>query len=114
MAPRIAAIVLGIYAVRLILGQVLQIGQWSVAMPSVALSTWFTFAAVSLIVSRIPFIPSQDLVFLGASVELSTMMDIPTAGGAGVRVGDRGLDKMTEPRRVAGSWEHERRSGRQA
>src|SRR5690625_7188727 len=84
MAPRIAAIVLGIYAVRLILGQVLQIGQWSVAMPSVALSTWFTFAAVSLIVSRIPFIPSQDLEFLGEIVDSTTIMANPNAVVSGL------------------------------
>lgn len=112
MAPRIAAIVLGIYAVRLILGQVLQIGQWSVAMPSVALSTWFTFAAVSLIVSRIPFIPSQDLVFLGASVELSTMMDIPTAGVAGMLLAISVLDKVTNLSLFAGISIYERRSAR--
>ena len=112
MAPRVAATVLAIYAVRLVLGQVLQISQWSVAMPSVALSTWFTFAAVSLIVSRIPFIPSQDLVFLGASVELSTMMDIPAAGVAGMLLAISVLDKLTNFSLFAGISIYERRSAR--
>ncbi len=93
MAWRTSLLVFAVYATRLIIGQVLQIGQWTVVLPTVALGVWFTFAAVSLIVSRIPFIPNQDLIFLGASVELSTMMDVPTAAIAGMLLVVSVMDK---------------------
>lgn len=69
-----------IQCVRLLVGQVLQIAQWAVVMPDVALNKWFTLAAVSLIISRIPALPNQSVVLMGVAVELSTRLGIPTAG----------------------------------
>ncbi len=41
---------------------------------------WFTFASASIIVSRIPFVPNRDLIFLGLGVSLSGVVGISEAG----------------------------------
>lgn len=94
MPVRIAAMVFGLQCARLILGQALQIGQWAVVMPEVPLRIWFTFAAVSILLTRIPFLPNQNLIFMGAGLELSGMMNISTAGVAGMLLVTNVLDKL--------------------
>lgn len=111
MAWHTALLVFGVYAARLVLGQALQIGQWAVVLPAVAIGVWFTFAAVSLILSRIPFVPNQDLVFLGASVELSTMMDVPEAAIAGMLLVVSVMDKALNLTLYLGFSFWERRKG---
>lgn len=93
MAWKPALLILGIQAGRLVLGQVMQIAQWEVVIPEVEMGVWFTFAAVSIILTRIPFLPNQNLIFLGAGVELSGMMDVPTAALAGMLLVTSVLDK---------------------
>ncbi len=80
MAAKTALLIFAIHLARLIVGQALQIGMWSVAMPEVSLPVWFTFAAASIIVSRIPLIPNRDLIFLGLGVSLSGVVGISEAG----------------------------------
>ncbi len=80
MAAKTALLIFAVHIVRLIVGQALQIGMWAVAMPEVSLPVWFTFAAASIIVSRIPFIPNRDLIFLGLGVSLSGVVGISEAG----------------------------------
>lgn len=79
MAIRTALLIFAIQCLRLILGQTLQIAQWVVVMPNIELSVWFTFAAISIILTRIPFLPNHMLVFMGVGVELSTSLGIPEA-----------------------------------
>ncbi len=80
MAARTALLIFAIHLARLIVGQALQIGMWAVAMPEVSLPVWYTFAAASIIVSRIPLIPNRDLIFLGLGVSLSGVVGISEAG----------------------------------
>ena len=79
MAAQTALLIFAIQGLRLVLGQALQIAQWSVMMPAVPLSVWFTFAAISIILTRIPFILNHNLVFMGVGVELSSSLGIPEA-----------------------------------
>lgn len=85
--------IFAIYLVRLVLMNVLQVGQWSLAIPGVGWRTWFVFLAVQVIVSRIPFLPSRDLVFLGASVEVAAALGIARAEVAGMLVVLSACDK---------------------
>lgn len=80
MAFKTATLIFAVHLARLVVGQGLQIGMWAVAMPEVALPTWFTFAALSIIVTRIPLIPNRDLIFLSLGVSLSGMVGISEAG----------------------------------
>ncbi len=87
-------LVFAVQCVRLVVGQGLQIAQWAVAMPEVPLRVWFTYAAVSIIISRIPVIPNRDLIFLGAGVSLSGVVQIPEAAVASMLVAITVLGKL--------------------
>lgn len=93
MPAGIAYRVFALQCARLLLGQVLQILQWEVVMPDVELGVWFTFAALSILLTRIPFLPNQGLVFMGAGLELSQAVDISTAALAGMLLVTNVLDK---------------------
>ncbi len=80
MAARTAGTVFAVHVMRLVVGQLLQIAMWSVAMPDVSLQVWFTYAALSIIVTRIPFVPNMDLVFMSIAISLSGVMGLPEAG----------------------------------
>ena len=93
MSAGVAGTILVIQCARLLVGQVLQIGQWAVVMPEVPLDVWFTFAAVSILITRIPFLPNQNLIFLGAGLEMSAHLDVSTATLAGTLLATNILDK---------------------
>ncbi len=95
MPIRLALIVFAMQCARLVIGQTLQIAQWSVVMPDVHLSIWLTFAAVSVMLTRIPLIPSHNLVLLGVGVELSTSLGIPEAAMFSMLGVLAALDKAT-------------------
>ena len=43
-------------------------------MPEINISVWFTYSAVQIIISRIPFIPSLDALFVNVILELSDLL----------------------------------------
>jgi len=94
LTRRQSLVLLGIFCTRLVLAQIVQIAMWRVALPEVELSVWFTYAAVGLILSRIPFLPNQDLIFLGLGVELSGLLVVPASGIAAVLLSTTVLAKM--------------------
>lgn len=94
MAWRTAGVILAIQVGRLVAGQVIQIGMWAVVMPDVPLTVWFTYAAVSIILSRIPFLPNQMLVFTSIGVGLSGALSVAQAPLASMLVVAAGLDKL--------------------
>ncbi len=94
MEWRTAGIILLIQVGRLITGQILQIGMWAVVMPDVPLTVWFTYAAVSIILSRIPFLPNQMLVFTSIGLGLSGPLSVAQAPLASMLVVAAGLDKL--------------------
>ncbi len=94
MPAKTALLIFGIHVVRLVVGQALQIWQWEVAVPEVTWQAWFTFSAASIIVSRIPIVPNRDLLFIGAGVELSQVMNIPEAAIAGMLLATSVLGKL--------------------
>jgi hypothetical protein len=49
---------------------------------------------VLVVVERLPFLPSRDLVFLGASVELSKTMPVAAAAVAGMFLVQSGVFKL--------------------
>ncbi len=94
MPARLAGAVFGILSARLLLGQVLRIAQWSVVMPEVPIQVWFSLSAASLILSRIPIVPSQDLIFLGIGVEMSSILGVPEAGMFSMLAVSSAIDKV--------------------
>jgi len=90
-----ALIIFAIYLSRFVIHHGLLIVQWAVVIPDTPLSIWFLFLAIIIIVNRIPFIPSRDLVFMWAGIELSRMLDMATAAVAGMLLVSSALKKST-------------------
>ncbi|MCY4232842.1 MAG: hypothetical protein OXE59_03740 [Bacteroidetes bacterium] len=79
MPWRATRIIFSLHIARLVVRQVLEITMWHLAMPEVPIEVWFTYAAVSIIVNQIPFIPSQDLVTLAVAVSIADVMAVSEA-----------------------------------
>ena len=71
--------VTGVHTIRLLGIMALQAAQWAVALPMVGFGTWFFFLTMQLVVTRIPFLPNKELVFMGASLTLLSAVDAPEA-----------------------------------
>ncbi|MEE4350959.1 MAG: hypothetical protein V2J26_12085 [Pacificimonas sp.] len=63
--------VFGIHMVRLVLSTVLMAVAWYFAMPSVPIEYWVLFGALRLLIGRLPFIPSKDLLFAAVVLVLA-------------------------------------------
>lgn len=72
----------------------LQVIQWYVVMPEVAFQVWFTIVALMLFISRIPFLPNKDLIFISASLELGQHIELSSAGLASILIMNNLLDKL--------------------
>lgn len=90
-----AITILGIYLSRFTIYHGLMIVQWAVVIPETPLSIWLLFAAIIIAVNRIPFLPSRDLIFVWAGIELSRSLDMATAAVAGMLLVNSALRKIT-------------------
>lgn len=90
-----AVVVFAIYMTRFLIHHGLLIVQWAVVIPGTPISVWFTFLAIIIVVNRIPFIPSKDLVFMWAGIELSKALNMATASVAGMLLVSSVLRKLT-------------------
>lgn len=84
LSLRKTLIVFSIYFARFIAHHGLLIVIWSVAIPETPISVWFTYVTVVIVINRIPFLPSKDLIFIWAGIELSKVLDMATASVAGM------------------------------
>jgi len=87
--------IFGIYLLRFLIHHGLLIVQWAVVIPNTPITIWFTFLAIVIVVNRIPFIPSRDLVFMWVGIELSKMLNMATAAVAGMLLVSSVLRKVT-------------------
>lgn len=94
MDKKTAFSVFSIHTVRFIIVNVLQVVMWYVVMPEIPIRVWLTYLSMTLILSRIPFLPNKELVFIGASVEVSKLINVSTAGIAGLFIAQNVLDKI--------------------
>lgn len=90
-----AATIFGIYTVRFAIHHALLMLSWAIVIPDTPLNVWFTFLATIIVVNRIPFIPSKDLVFVWFGIELSKMLNMATASVAGMLLVFSALTKIT-------------------
>ena len=90
-----AATIFGIYTVRFAIHHALLMLSWAIVIPDTSLNVWFTFLATIIVVNRIPFIPSKDLVFVWFGIELSKMLNMATASVAGMLLVFSALTKIT-------------------
>ncbi|MTI89638.1 MAG: hypothetical protein FH748_16930 [Balneolaceae bacterium] len=73
-----------LHSLRIIAINVLQIIQWKVGQPDIDYTVWFTFSAVLIVSTRIPFMPSADALFTTIAMEMSNIVSVPTAAYAGI------------------------------
>lgn len=79
-----SARIFSLHALRIIVINVLQIIQWKVGKPEIAYTVWFTFSAVQILSSRIPFLPSTDALFVNVALGMSDMVSVSRAELVGV------------------------------
>lgn len=83
-----------LHSSRILLINLLQILQWHVALPEIGFSVWFTFSAVQILVSRILFLPSKDVLFVTVALEMSGAMTISNELLVGVLTANLILQRM--------------------
>ncbi len=84
--PREALLILIAHTMRLGLSMVLQAWSWAVVFPHTDFSVWLAFTTAQLVLSRIPFVPNRDLLFLGLSLNMAHAVQAPQAQVAGMFV----------------------------
>lgn len=89
-----ALVIFGIYMTRFLIHHGLIVVQWAVVIPDTPLSVWFLFLTVVIVVNRIPLLPSRDLVFMWAGIELSKVLNMATADVAGMLLVSSALRKV--------------------
>lgn len=94
MPMKTAGVIFLIHCFRLLLGQTMQVTQWYLIMPNVPFYVWFTFVSIQIVMTRIPFLPNRDLIFMGTSIKLTQMMHIPSAQIAAIILVNTVLGKL--------------------
>ena len=94
LPARMLGLVFALHYGRLAAMNVLQVVQWDLVIPDVGWQGWFVFLAAQVVISKLPLLPSRDLIFLGASVELAESLGIPRAQMAAMLVVLSAMDKL--------------------
>lgn len=84
---------IGVHSGRQALIILLHAAMYASAIPGAPLMAWMTFIAMQLVLSRVPFLPNQDIVYLGAALSLSAIVGAPEAVVAGMLVAEAGLSQ---------------------
>ena len=85
----------GLHALRLVGLMVLQVAMWTTAVPSASLKSWLSLLSVEVVISRIPFLPSRDFVFMGTGLEVSGAIGVALPALAGVLLTISALEKLS-------------------
>lgn len=83
-----------LHIARLLVVQGLQVIQWAVVMPEVPLINWMTLLAAQIIITRIPLLPSRDLIFMGTGIEMSEFISISSSSMAGMLLASSVISKI--------------------
>jgi len=94
LPPRVMPALLGVHGVRQVLIIGLHAAMYAAALPGAPLQAWLIFIAMQLVLSRIPFLPNQDVVYLTAALTLSPIVGMPEAAVAGMLVAEAGLSQL--------------------
>lgn len=85
--------IFGIQTFRLILGQAVNVLMYYVVMPDTPFYIWFTLLSVEIVLTRIPFIPNRDLIYVGMSIGIAEGLDVSTSAIAALMVTKGVLNK---------------------
>jgi len=80
---------------RLFLIQVFNLLMYYIVLPDTPLYVWFTYIAVEIILSRIPFLPNRDLIFTGMGITMAEGLMVSPSAIAGLMVARAVLGKVS-------------------
>jgi len=86
--------VLGLYKVRIIFMNVIECLQWSLVMPEVPIGMWLVLLGVKIVITRIPFLPNQELVFISACIYVAIHMGMDEGAISGMMLTTAALTKV--------------------
>lgn len=86
--------IVALNAGRISLSFILQAMLYAVALPGAPVAAWTTFIALQLVVSRMPFLPNKDIVFLTAALSILPDAGAPAAAIAGMLLAEAGLSQI--------------------
>lgn len=89
-----AAKISAIYTGRLVFTNLIQIIQYKIAEPSIPWAVWFSLMAVQIMSTRIPFLPSRDVLYVSVALEMSVVLNVPEAQLVGVLTANLILKKL--------------------
>ena len=95
LPPRQAGLVFGVHLARIAVVAALQVLQWHLVIPQAPVSVWLAFLTAQFVLTRIPFLPNKDLVFLGLTLNLTGLVNAPGAVAAGMFVAFGALMQVT-------------------
>lgn len=94
LPPSKALPIFTIYMGRFLIHNALMVLQWMVVLPLIPVSTWLVYVTMDIVIKRIPFLPGKELAFVWAGIELSKVLDVATAGIAGMLLVQSVLNKL--------------------
>lgn len=71
--------IFSVHFIRHIIAFLLQVYQWHLVLPNVPVYVWITFMAVLLVMTRLPFLPNIDLLFVSISINITKSLGAPLA-----------------------------------
>lgn len=83
-----------INAARIALITALSVALYNAALPSIPVDAWLMFLALQFVLSRVPFVPNQDLVYMTGALALAAAVGAPEAAVAGMLVAEAGLSQI--------------------
>lgn len=86
--------IVAINAVRIVIIMALHACLYAAAIEGTPVGAWLMFIALQLVLSRIPFVPNQDIVFLTAALSLAPATGAPEAAIAGMLIAEAGLSQL--------------------
>jgi len=89
-----AASIFGIQMLRLIFVQALNLMMFYVVMPQTELYVWFTYLSLEIILSRIPFLPNKDFIFVSLSITMAGNLSVSESEIAGLMLTRSVLGKI--------------------
>lgn len=94
MSAKNAFSIFGIQIFRLLLVQAFNLLMFYVVMPETPMYVWFTYLSIEIILSRIPFLPNKDFVFVSLSIGLANTLVVSEAEIAGLMLARSALGKI--------------------
>ncbi|SRR5690606_5359230 len=94
LPERVLPLLAAAHLSRFLLGYVFQIAAWWIVVPTASFETWALLLVVFVLINRIPFLPSSDLVFASAGAGLAPMLDVPVAIVMGMLLVRSAFDRL--------------------